>query len=63
MMQDKRMKYIQSVDGLDFYEYKARLFSYFYQTMAGYETLVTRQLRETIDYVRGNYIFDRQAES
>lgn len=55
MMQDKRMKYIQSVDGLDFYEYKARLFSYFYQTMAGYETLVTRQLRETIDYVRGNY--------
>ena len=55
MIQDKKLKYLKTVDGIDFYEYRVRLFSYFYSTMAGYEKLMTRMLRETIDYLRGDY--------
>lgn len=55
MIKDKKLEYITSVDELDFYRYKARLFNYFYTPMAYYEKLFSRMVRETIDFVRGNY--------
>lgn len=55
MICDKNLKHATTVDQVDFYEYKVRLFSYFYTPMAHYEKLLSRTLRETLDYVRGNY--------
>ena len=55
MMQDPKLSYLESADSLDFYRYHCRFLRYFYTPMAYYEKLLTRQIRETIDYVRGNY--------
>lgn len=55
MVQDSKLSYLESAEGLDFYRFRCRLFRYFYLPMAYYEKLPTRMLRETIDYVRGNY--------
>ena len=55
MITDSRLKYCVSFSGLDFYEYEVRLGRYFFIPMAYYEKLWTRKVRETMDYIRGNY--------
>lgn len=55
MIKDKRLEYICSIDGCEYYKFKASLFNYFYKKMAPYEGLFSRKIRETIDYNRGGY--------
>lgn len=55
MLHDKRMQYLKTVDGVDFYCHRVSLFHYFYTPMAPYERLFTRMIRETLDYCRGGY--------
>lgn len=55
MIKNKHLAYCTTLSGVDFYEYKVKLFSYFYTPMAYYENLFSRKIRETIDFLRGNY--------
>lgn len=55
MLNDKRLIYLATVDGIDFYRYRSSLFRYFYTPMAYYEKLFTRCIRETLDYLRGGH--------
>lgn len=55
MIRDKKLKYLKQIEGIDFYEYKTKLFDYFYVPMAYYEKLFSRKIRETLDYIRGGY--------
>ncbi len=55
-MENKKLVFLKNRNGLDFYEYRARLFNYFPPPrMAPYEKLFTRCIRETLDYIRGKY--------
>lgn len=55
MIEDKYIKFITSISDVDIYEYSARFLRYFYCPMAYYETLLSRKIRETLDFVRGDY--------
>ncbi len=62
MIDNKELTYLTTVDGIDFYRYRTRLFHYFYTPMAYYEKLFTRCIRETLDYLRGGYAVIYMAE-
>lgn len=55
MIEDAKLEYLRTIDGIDFYRFRARLFKYFFTPMAPYEGLFSRMVRETLDYVRGGY--------
>ena len=44
---------INHLDDYKFYLYRLRFLKYFYTPLAQYERLKSRQIRETIDYLRG----------
>ena len=46
---------MSDINGLQYYEYKASLLKYFYTPMAPYESLFSRKIRETLDFIKGKY--------
>lgn len=56
MINDKKLKYLTSIDGVDYYQYKSRLFHYYYIPMAEYEQLLSHKIRQTINFISGSSV-------
>lgn len=55
MVDNKKLELIFQDGELDYYRFLANPFRYFYTPMAPYESLLSRMVRESLDYIRGGY--------